>query len=224
MEPASEEGADAVNLIGLGGYAESGKDEVAKYLAERYGFVRCGMSNGLEQALLALDPIVPFGEITDGVWAKKDAAKLRSTEREFERYSELHTRAGYDLSKKNPEVRQLLQRLGTDVGRRFMDEEVWVRWLLDNVIDPALDDEKDVAVTAMRYPNELAMVKSRGSYNDVEPLTWWVHRPGYGPVNAHSSDNTLGPDDFDLILMNDGSLNELHFKIDKLLTGLPLNI
>ena len=46
-------------LIGLGGKLRAGKDAVGDYLEEKHDFVKLGMSDALNEALLTLNPWIP---------------------------------------------------------------------------------------------------------------------------------------------------------------------
>lgn len=176
-------------FLGVGGYGFSGKDTFADILAERYEWKKHYMSEPLEAALIALDPFLPMYSPSGDVVG-------------WEHYSVLHKRVGYNESKKNPEARRLLQILGTSVGRNMFGENCWVNIGYTNC---KLDMDKgfNVALTGIRFSNELKMATKLHGFNV------WIDRPGFGPVNGHVSDNSLGPSDFDLILRNDGSLEDL---------------
>ncbi len=174
-------------LIGLGGYATSGKDAVADFLVKNHGFYKTYMSKPLEQALLTLDPWVLLPPTVDFT---KDG---------FERYSLVHRVLGYDKSKEIPNVRQYLQRLGTEIGRSMFGENSWVDIMTKDVLESGSDR---VVVTGIRYQNEMNAIKHLGG------STVWVER-GLTPVNSHSSDNALGKDDFDLTITNDSTLGNL---------------
>ena len=45
-------------IIGLSGYAQVGKDTVANYLVEKYGFVKVSFADPIREALYKLDPKV----------------------------------------------------------------------------------------------------------------------------------------------------------------------
>lgn len=167
-------------LFGLGGYARSGKDALVDGLVSHGGFKRTYMSKPLEQALLKINPFIVGGI----------------------RYADLHREVGYDASKLNPEVRRLLQVLGTDVGRDMFGENVWVDKMRAEVTE-LLDAGERVAVTGIRFPSEIRAIREMGG------VLLWIERPGYGPVNGHSSDNALSAEDFDLVVQNDGGLNDL---------------
>ena len=48
-------------IIGLTGYAQSGKDTVAKILIEQYGFTRVAFADKIRELLYEMDPPVPTG-------------------------------------------------------------------------------------------------------------------------------------------------------------------
>lgn len=180
-----------VRLVGLGGYAESGKDAFADILVKEFGWKKDYMSRPLEQALLTLNPLVPH------LNCFIPACNLKT-----ESYSMLHKRVGYTRSKEIPEVRRLLQVLGTDIGRNMFGQYVWVD-LMEKRLKIALDNfEYKMAVTGIRFHNELDMIHRQ------DGVVIWMDRGG-SPVNVHSSDNTLKSEDFDVVVNNRGSLEDL---------------
>lgn len=186
-------------LIGLGGKLRSGKDAVADHLVETYGFVKIGMSDALHEAMLVLDPIV---EVEQG-WDYGEAV----------RYSTLIAVDGYVEAKKRPEVRRLLQQLGTEVGRDMIDENVWVD-IIARKINVHLTAGTSVAVTGLRFLNELTMVRTFAGQ------AWWIDRPGLEPAQAstHASENGVTGSLFDRTIVNDGTLEDLYAKVDGLVT------
>ena len=182
-------------LIGLGGYAMSGKDAVAECLWEA-GWYRTYMSKPLHEAMMRLDPVIE--------WAGEPAGRGAVTPLTYARVFSLHGggERGYEAVKQYVEARRLLQVLGTEVGREMFGQDCWL-----DVIARDAEEQRErgvnVAVTGIRFGNELDWVRHEGG------LAVWVDRPGFGPVNGHASDNTLGPEDFDLVLHNDGTLSDL---------------
>lgn len=170
-------------IIGIGGYASTGKDAVADILEGSYGFYRTSMSQLMNAALCRLDPQI---EVRHGV---------------VFRYSELIRQLGYTKAKELPEVRRLLQAIGTEVGRDMFGQTFWVDQMRNNLDN--YTTEASVAVTGIRFPDEVDMIRELGG------RLWWVMRPGYGPVNRHTSDNLLTYEDFDRVVMNDGTLDDL---------------
>lgn len=177
--------------IGITGYARAGKDEVAKVLVNEYGFTKVNMSDALHEAMMALNPIVhgvAFEEYGDQ--CQPDHLAVRQF-----RYNDAIRSVGYDEAKDTfPEVRELLQRLGTEVGRA-LDPNIWV-----NALNKRCEGITRVVTTGIRFPNE------------VDPLDVLigVFRPGVGPVNEHASDQI---DDImmlaDYTINNNGTLDNL---------------
>lgn len=185
-------------LVGVTGYAQSGKDEFAKSLALRGGFVRFGMSDALHDMAMVLDPIL----IVEGTGEEGSYTKLA-------RYSGLTEVYGYDAAKEFPEYRGFLQRLGTEAVREIIGEDSWER-AAERRFYPYLSEGKNVVVTGIRFPNEAQMIKRyAGTIVRIE-------REGYGPINAHASD-TLDNINADVLVFNNGSLNDLAQEATKLL-------
>lgn len=176
--------------VGVGGYATAGKDAFADFLVGE-GFTKTYMSEPLERILLLLDPIV---------YTERDRVV---------RYAELHQQVGYERSKQVAEVRRLLQVLGTEVGRDMIGADVWV-----DIMAKSIAHEKNAVITGIRFPNELAAIRRHGGE------LVWIDRPGVGAVNTHKSDNTLTELDFDLVVHNDGSLEDLHTQAKSLIYDL----
>ena len=172
-------------VVGLGGYARSGKGAVASIL-ERHGWYRTFMSKPLHEAMLALDPIVFMNH-----W---DDTNMR--------YSELIGSRGYEKAKAEfSEVRRLLQVLGTEVGRKILGEDTWIDVIEAELADAwVADPNQPQVITGIRFPNEIDMIRSLGG--DLI----WVERPGFGPANGHSSEQALDIGDFDYTLVNGGDL------------------
>jgi hypothetical protein len=174
-----------MSLIGVGGYAGSGKDTVANHLVAKYSFVRDAFADRLRKGLLALDPIV--------------YANLR--------LSILVDTWGWDSAKrKYPEVRALQQRYGDEAGRQIHGKDCWVDALFNSYDGDVMGQH--LVISDVRYPNEIEAIR------DYNGTLLWVERPGVGPVNSHASDNSVGPQDFDYVIENDGTLEDLYAKID----------
>lgn len=186
-------------LIGLGGLLRAGKDATADYLREEHGFLVMGMSEPLLEAALALNP-----------WVQLPGSASLGRQMRFTTLAKLVEEVGYTEAKKNPEVRRFLQVLGTEVGRQMIGENVWVD-IAGRRIDEARDQGYSVALTGVRFPNEFDMIRSRRG------TLVWIDRPGIiRPVELHASENSVTGDDFDVTIVNDGSLDDLYAKADAL--------
>jgi len=163
-------------IIGLSGYAQSGKDEIANTLLHE-GFERAAFADTLREALMALNPMAGYGVFLNDVVAM----------------------LGWEDAKRNyPEVRRLLQRMGTEAGRDVFGEQIWVNKTLGK-----LDPQKNYIITDVRFQNEADAIRDLGGQ------MWRVTRPGTGPVNCHSSEVALDNYVFDYNVENKGDLQEL---------------
>lgn len=186
-------------LIGLGGYAYSGKDAFADVLEKNLGWYKTYMSKALRESLETLNPIVDFD-------------RARGT---HVRFKDMIDMFSYEGAKQNKEVRALLQRMGTEVGRKLWSEDFWVDLCFKDV-EKKLDEGRLVVVTGIRYPNELSIIESLGG------VSVWVSRPEYFAVNEHSSDNSLVAEDFDEVFHNNGTLADLEENVPHFLTSMDL--
>ena len=189
-------------IIGMGGRKESGKDTVADFLVEEHGYTKHEMSSVLHDIFMVMDPWVSVRE---------DEAEISEFIRPgFMRYSTLCATIGYVEAKRFREVRRLLQALGTDVGRNMISEDVWV----DVMRHKITNTEGNFVFTGVRYHNERALLRELGG------TAVWVNRPGLPEGDTHTSETSLGQEDFDMVLDNTADLAHLR----KVADGLHRNL
>lgn len=184
---------EPVLVIGVSGYARSGKDTVAAGLAGRAGFVRVGFADALKRAALAIDPYIstvpanPGPLAAAGILGRLPVCRLSKVVRKM----------GWEAVKDLPDVRRLLQRIGDEAGRRIHGEHVWVEAAF-RCHHPRL------VISDVRYPNEAKSIRSAGG------LLIRVERPGVGPANGHTSETAMDGWDFDTVIANNSTVEELH--------------
>lgn len=123
-------------IIGLSGYAQSGKDTVAKYLVEKHGFERVAFADPIRNLLWDMNPIL------------KEDFRLQGVVNAY----------GWDVAKTQfPEVRRLLQELGVG-ARRHIDEELWVVKALRT-----MSGDGNYVITDVRFQNEASNLKLSGA-------------------------------------------------------------
>lgn len=170
-------------LVGLCGFAQSGKDTVAKWLVKEHDWTRVAFADALRDVLYALNPLI-------GVHGE-----------EVLDVKEIVDEQGWDNAKVNyTEIRKLLQRLGTEAGRDIIDPNLWVGMGEDKIERAG----GPVVVTDCRFPNEIELIKRR------KGTLIWVERDGVGAVNAHASEHSVNAGDCDLILTNNGTIDDLY--------------
>lgn len=123
-----------LGIIGLSGYARSGKDTIAKILVEDYGYTRIGFADSIREFLLGINPILSDGH----------------------RLGEIVKFYGWEIAKAQTEVRRLLQETGT-VARSLFGESFWIEMLLSKV-----GPEDKIVIPDVRFSNEAHMIQMLG--------------------------------------------------------------
>lgn len=212
-------------LIGLGGKLRAGKDAVGDYLASKHQYQKLGMSDALNEALQHIGPHGPwvkldFTVLVDRPW-EKGVRRGKYHKGEFVRYSELLSAVGYVEAKRHDDVRKYLQGLGTEVGRDMISQEVWVD-IAEKRIRGLLDSGQSVVITAIRFPNELEMLRRLGG------TSVWIERAeeartdAEGDITTHASEMSVDAGMFDMFIANDGTLDDLYQLTENIVaTGFP---
>lgn len=121
-------------IIGLTGYAQSGKDSVANILVNNYGYTRVAFADPIRELLYQMNPAVKDG-----------GYRVQSTVDAY----------GWDVAKTAfPEVRNMLQNLGVGARKTFGDM-FWVQQALRQV-----SPEGNFVITDVRYPNEAKAIRA----------------------------------------------------------------
>ena len=167
-------------IIGLSGYARSGKDEVAKILVQEYGYERVAFADPIRRMLYELNPVIVESNLLDSVTLQN-----------------LVDSQGWDEAKKDPEVRLMLQNLGVS-ARKIISEDVWVETALRYVVEGS-----KVVITDVRFPNEAKAISR------LHGQMWRISRSGVSAVNNHISESALDDYKFNQILKNEGTLESL---------------
>ena len=147
-------------IIGLSGYAQSGKDTVAELLCLNYDYMRMAFADPMRNALYRLNPYI------------KDNISLRDSVNEH----------GWETTKRIGNTRELLQRFGTEVGREMFGENFWV----DQAFKQVHMYER-VVFADVRFPNEAQKIKDyRGQ---VWRITRGDNKPINSHPSEHALDN-----------------------------------
>jgi hypothetical protein len=173
-------------IIGVAGYARAGKDTVADYLVEKHGFTKLSFAEPIREALIRLNPKVSLMEHVH--------IPLASGVRQW----------GWELLKDlSPDVRPLLQRMGSEVVREMFGQNFWVDYAMSKT-----SAHDKVVISDVRYQNEATAIKSHG-------VLWRVEREGAGPANDHPSEHALDDYAFDAVLTNDATTAQLYELVDE---------
>jgi hypothetical protein len=186
---AGKEGSEMI--IGLAGYAQSGKDTVARYLVENYGFTRIAFADKIREFVYEVDPLVWGNSHTGG-------QTIRDMVDEF----------GWDVAKQHAEVRRILQRTGV-AARDVFGKDFWVNAALADAHKGA-----KYVITDVRFKNEADAI------NDRDGQLVRVIRPGVEAVNGHISEHDLDDYDFDRVIKNQGTVADLELLVETMVNDL----
>jgi hypothetical protein len=132
-------------IIGIAGFQGSGKDTIADYLQNIYGFKRDSFAATLKDAVAAV-----FG------W---DRDLLEGRTRESRAWREtVDPWWANRLDMPNLTPRLVLQKWGTEVARKNWHDDTWIASLENKLVKA----HNDIVITDVRFPNEIAAVQRAG--------------------------------------------------------------
>lgn len=177
------------HLIGLTGYAGSGKDTVRGLLAG-HGYIGMAFADPIRLMLRTLfkQSGVDYGYI--------DSRELKES----------------IIPQLGVSYRHLAQTLGTEWGRAVAPD-LWLRiasgYINDTISFGELWDDGVplFAISDVRFANEAQWVRDRGG------VVWRINRPQAAAVREHSSEEEVGRIQVDAEIDNSGSLDELKLNV-----------
>jgi dephospho-CoA kinase len=179
-------------LIGICGKAGAGKDTIGDYLVKKHNFKKIALAD-------------PIKRLVKDVFVLDDNTVYDRVERE----KELDNWKGWS-------VRKLLQFIGTELFRNNIDDSIWVKSLWYRIKS---DSSNNYVVTDIRFPNELQYFKDNAK--EGEFLCIKVIREGCnGNVGLAGHASEAHDLKGDIELINDGSMEDLYEKVDKILPSL----
>lgn len=176
------------------GFARAGKDTAAEVAVEEFGYERFAFADKLRECVYALNPVVGATHIEP----------IDSHEPVL--LQEIIDIYGWDHYKKTiygDEIRRLLQRFGTEVGRELLSDTIWV--------DEVDKHSGPLAITDCRFDNEYDKLGGRHT------IFIRINRAGITAVNAHKSENDFSDREVDYVVDNDGTVDEFRTKIRNIL-------
>lgn len=208
-------------IIGICGFIGSGKDTIADYLVNLHGFRRESFANSLKDAVALV-----FG------WDRTMLEGRTKQSREWREQQDewWSQRLGMKIT-----PRIVLQQWGTNVLRVGFHDDIWIA-SLENKLRGIQDD---VVITDCRFPNEIKAIRAAGgqvvrvvrgpepkwyeaakSVNigpDANP-TWSLSKTKLDRLGIHASETSWVGTDFDCILDNNGTLDDLYQQVKGLVS------
>jgi len=211
-------------IIGVCGFIGSGKDTVADYLVNLHHFRRESFANTLKDAVSAV-----FG------W---DRTMLEGRTKQAREWREQQdnwwtNRLGIVIT-----PRWVLQNWGTEVCRNGFHDDIWIA-SLENKLRNSTDD---VVISDCRFPNEIAAIKHSGGIvvrvvRGPEPewydaavsrnrgpdgnSTWALSGRKLEQLGVHDSETAWVGTKFNVVLDNNGTLDDLYQQVMRLVQDHP---
>ena len=186
-------------LIGVVGLIGSGKDTVSKRLEQKHGFRRDSFAKSLKDAVSAM-----FNwdrEMLEG--NGDDSRQWREQPDEF-------------WSKKFGKTvtpRWVLQHFGTEVMRQHMHDAIWIDSCLSRY------DGQPTVISDTRFQNELKTIKENKGQIILVKRGELPTREQMQDKGAHKSEWDWMGWNFDHVIDNDGTKEDLYKKVDDLIVG-----
>lgn len=219
-----------MKIIGICGFAGSGKGTAADILVRKYKFKKISFADSLKDATAMI-----FGWNRGLLEGDTDESrKFRETKDDF--WSD---RLDFDLT-----PRVALQKLGTEAVRNSFHNDVWVfaveKKILDMINNPVKrQGYEGIVIPDVRFPNEVNLIRNYNGYvvrikRGEEPEWYedahkWNLESSKSKQNFHSLKNYsdihysewawIGTQ-FDYVLLNDGNFGDLYDQIKLSLTRL----
>ena len=211
-------------IIGVCGFIGSGKDTVADYLVNLHHFRRESFATTLKDAVSAV-----FG------W---DRTMLEGRTKQAREWREQQdnwwtNRLGIVIT-----PRWVLQNWGTEVCRNGFHDDIWIA-SLENKLRNSTDD---VVISDCRFPNEIRAIKQAGGIvvrvvRGAEPewydaavslnrgpdgnSTWALSGRRLAQLGVHASETSWVGTQFDVVLDNNGTLDDLYQQVKRLVQDHP---
>ena len=179
-----------MQIIGITGRKQNGKDTIGNYLIENYGYERYAFADPLKEICKIL-----FGFNDDQLWGNK--------KEEMDPFW-----------KTTP--RKLFQFIGTELFREQLyqvlpdvTDDIWVKVLEKKLMDS--DPLKKIVITDIRFQNECDLIKKLGG------TLIRVTRNTLEVNDLHSSEKDIDDFNVDYEIINNTNKMDLYEKIDVIL-------
>jgi len=205
-------------IIGIVGFIGSGKDTVADYLVNFHGYKRESFANSLKDAVAQV-----FG------W---DREMLEGRSKQSRDWRETRDEWWSDRLRQEITPRWVLQYWGTEVVRKGFNDDMWVA-SLENRLRKSTDD---IVITDCRFPNEIKAIRNAGGrvvrikrgsepewFEDASSMnqgpsrntSWTLSKNRIEQLGIHASETAWVGSKFDMVLNNEGTIEELYYQIER---------
>lgn len=204
-------------ILGICGFAGSGKTTVSNIMVENHGYNQIAFADTLKDLTAIM-----FGWPRDLLEGDTPESRL---------FRETPDKFWSARLERSVTPRWALQTIGTESGRKSIHENIWIF-----CTEAKIRDYENVIISDTRFPNEIKFIRDKGGYiirvvRGPEPK-WYetaydhmvkgkYHMYEKFP-EVHVSEWAWIGTDFDYVLYNDGSIDDLREKVKYALTTLKI--
>lgn len=171
-------------VVGLAGPARSGKSTVAMHLIDTHGFAEYAFAEPIKEGLRVM-----FDLDDDQLYGERKEVVIPWL---------------------GVSPRELAQTLGTEWGRRHVQDDVWLR-LAQRWLQRVPRFLTGVVFSDVRFENEAEFVRRNGG------VIVHLVREDRPEVREHVSERGVAVSEGDLVIRNEGGIDELHRRVDDML-------
>ena len=214
-------------IIGFVGFIGSGKDTAADYLVNFHEFRRDSFANTLKDAVSAV-----FG------WDRIMLEGRTKEAREWREQVDPWWAARLNMPNLTP--RWVLQYWGTEVCRQGFHDDIWIA-SVENKMRKTADN---IVISDVRFPNEIKAIHNAGgkvirvkrgpepewydaaismNKGDVGNMTWALSKHKIEQLGIHASETAWVGGDIDLVIENNGTIDELYEAIRNQVSDHPVS-
>ena len=175
-------------VILLSGYAQSGKDTVANYLCEVYDYKKMSIAEPMYDMLIAMYKHIGI-----------DKLQLENMKVNLE-----------SLPDSQITVRTMLQTLGTEWGRQYVNVYIWPAILAQKI---QVHTENKFVISDCRFTNEFHRLKKDINFNTT---LWMIQSATAKRQSQHASEQEIGILEqlADWTVTNNQTFDDLYTKVD----------
>lgn len=184
--------SDRIIIVGVSGFARSGKDTVCDYAVDHFGYRKVGFSD-------------PIREIAKTIFGFEDEDFVNERKEEINPVWNLSPRFA-------------LQKIGTEGSRNVFQDDIWIRCIERKIAKLVeKEDQRKFIIRDLRYENEADFVRSQEGHFG---LVLHVLRPSQERIRLSEHPTERGIEiqsAHDIVLENTGTIEDMHKQVGHLL-------